>query len=141
MTASRNGKKVPKKAVALNFIIPLVIYPFDLMVSIGQTDAQVLLKLKQFGLEKEDPEQWQYTGPTNIGRAAILSNNASFLRLRSLPSTPRDFGCLAHEIFHVATFVMYKVGIKFKVLQSDEAYAYLVGYITEQIYKRTNKYY
>ena len=35
----------------LNIIIPLVIYPFDVMVSIGQTDKELSLELLKYGIE------------------------------------------------------------------------------------------
>lgn len=128
---------------AINFIIQMDIYPFDVMVSIGQSDKQLAHSLKPYGghLVERDYELCRYPSDTTHGRACMFSNNASLLRLRKLPSGPKDFGNLAHEIFHVATFVMDRIGMELKVMVSDEAYAYLVGFLTERIYTETNKYY
>jgi hypothetical protein len=71
----------------------------------------------------------------------MFSTNTSILRLRCLPETPEDFGRLAHEVFHIASFVLDRVGMKLKVMASDEAYAYLISYLTEEIYKKINKWY
>lgn len=39
---------------------------------------------------------------------------------------------LAHEIFHIACYIMEKAGISL-CHESDEAYAYLIGYITKKV--------
>lgn len=119
------------------------IYPFDVMVSIGESNKQLVKSLKRYegSLMERDYELCKYTSAHAQGRACMFTNNASFLRIRKLPKTPKEFGSLAHEIFHVATFIMDRIGMKLEVMVSDEAYAYLISYLTERIYKRTNKYY
>ncbi len=82
-----------------NFTIPMVVYPFDLMVSFAESDD----------------------------------------RLRRMPDTPVEFGYLQHEIFHYVTFLLDRLGITFCLETSDEAFAYLVGYITTEIYKKIDK--
>ena len=119
----------------MNFIIDLKVYPFDVMVSFGESDDKLRKKLSGLGIDNED-HLWQYGSDTCVGRAATLSNNASILRMRKNPETATEFATLHHEIFHVVTFVMMRVGIKLKILVSDEAYAYLIGYITKEIYKK-----
>lgn len=130
-----------KKPVVLNFIVPLVIYPFDVMVSIGQNDDQLGAVLDKLNLSNEDIKNCQYEKEGCKGRAVVFESGACFIRIRKLPTTPNEFATLAHEIFHVVTFVMDRIGMKLDVMVSDEAYAYLIGYLTEEIYKRTNKYY
>lgn len=119
------------------------IYPFDIMVSIGESNKQLTKSLKPYTgrLIPRDYELCNYTSDTCEGRAVMFSNNCSFIRLRKLPNGPKEFGNLAHEIFHVATFIMDRIGIKLEVMVSDEAYAYLISFLTESIYKETNKYY
>lgn len=119
------------------------IYPFDIMVSIGESDKQLANSLEPYAgkLLERDYELCKYPLPTCHGRACMFSNNASLIRLRKLPKGSKEFGNLAHEIFHVATFIMDRVGMKLEVMVSDEAYAYLISFITERIYKETNKYY
>lgn len=131
-----------KKTPPINFIVSLHICPFDVMVSIGQDDAQVEKVLtSKYGLVGRDIEISKYIGERVQGKACMFSNNASFIRLRKLPEYAEDFGYLAHEIFHVVTFVMEATGMELVIMKSDEAYAYLIQYLTEQIYKQTNKYY
>lgn len=118
-----------------NFIIPLVIYPFDLMVSIGESDQKLEKTLSGF-LEPDDVIISRWNTDTQKGRYCRFSNNSSLLRLRRMPETPEDFGVLAHEVFHSVTHIMDMVGMKLKLMVSDEAYSYLVGFITEEIYKK-----
>lgn len=135
---------MPKKQVPVNFIIKCHIYPFDVMVSIGETDEQVGKHLDKHlpdMLTEDEINSCRYTRDISRGEAVMFGCGASFLRIRKLPSTPGEFGTLAHEIFHIATFIMNAVGMKLKLRVSDEAYAYLIGYLTKEIYERTNKYY
>lgn len=130
-----------KKPVALNFIVPLVVYPFDVMVSIGQNDDQLGAVLDKLNLSNEDIKNCQYEKEGCKGRAVMFEGGGSFIRIRKLPTTPNEFATLAHEIFHVAVFVMDRIGMKLDIMVSDEAYAYLISYLTEEIYKKTNQYY
>lgn len=126
----------------INFIIKMDIYPFDIMISIAQTDSQLGRLLDKYHLSVEDILLCKYTNDNCQGRAATFAtNNASIIRLRHLPETPEDHGTLAHEVFHVASFIMQMVGVKLEIMVSDEAYAYLIGFITKSIYKEINQYY
>lgn len=120
----------------MNFIIPLVIYPFDIMVSFGETDKQLKKALKKAGSEWDDSMS---LAPNGRGRFCMNPRNQSVLRMPVIPVTVEQYGTLQHEIFHGVTFIFSRIGIKLVILKSDEAYAYLIGYITEQIYTQINK--
>jgi hypothetical protein len=75
---------------------------------------------------------------TSQGRAVIFECGATIIRLWNYPTYPEDFGSLAHEIFHAVSFVMYKIGQTLEIRVSDESYAYLIGYLTKEIYKKLN---
>lgn len=124
----------------LNFIIPLVIYPFDVLVSIGETNKEIKkCLLKYTNITDEDIELSQFKNHTITGRSAMFSSNQSLIRLKYYPTEAKDFGVLQHEIFHCVTVIMDAIGMKFKVFKSDEAYAYLIGYLTTEIYKKINE--
>lgn len=125
----------------INFIIRMDVYPFDIMVSIAQTDNQLGSVLDKYPLTQQDIRSCQYSRPTSPACAALFSTNASIIRMRKLPRTPEDYGSLAHEVFHVVSFIMDRVGMKLKIMVSDEAYAYLIGFVTKSIYQELNKYY
>lgn len=121
-----------KKKKPINFILPLVIYPFDIMVSLGQSDDELKASLKEWGIEWDEILEM---APTGLGRTAMLDGNQTVLRLTNVPVSVTDYGTLAHEIFHAVAFIMDRVGMVL-CRQSDEAYAYLIGYVTKEIYKR-----
>lgn len=56
------------------------------------------------------------------------------IHLHRSPNDSNMFGTLAHEIFHVVNNIADRAGLKLTDA-SDEAYAYLTGYITETIYR------
>jgi len=122
------------KKKSLNFILPLVVYPFDIMVSFGQTDKEVIAALNKYGITDED--ELKLVTLNGVGRYCMFSNNASLIRLWTYPEYAEDYGTLAHEIFHAVTFILDKTGMDIQLKVSDEAYSYLIGYITTQIYKR-----
>jgi len=123
----------------LKLLIPLVIYPFDIMVMMGYSDEEVRYELSQNeAISEADINLAMLNHTTVIGRTVLFDTNQTFLRFAEIPTTPLDYGFLQHEIFHVVTFVMHVIGMKLKIGVSDEAYAYLVGYVTERIYSEIN---
>ena len=118
-----------------NFIISLIIYPYDVMVSIGETDKELKKKLKEYAIY-ESKDLYQYSSINNCAKAVCFKNGQCLIRITNKPITPIDFGNLQHEIFHVTTFIMERVGMKLKIEVSDEAYAYLIGYLTKMIYEK-----
>lgn len=124
--------KKPSKKRSLNAVIPLVVYPFDVMISFGQSDRDLRIALKKLGTEWDGILEM---GETTMGRTVLMPNNATVLRLKNIPQSCTEYGFLAHEIFHAVTFILNRIGMSLTE-QSDEAYAYLIGYITKEIYKR-----
>ncbi len=49
-----------------------------------------------------------------------------------------DHTIIAHEVTHCANWIFFDRGINFDYL-NDEPYAYLVGWITEMVYKYAKK--
>lgn len=124
------------KTKKLNFIIPLVIYPFDVMVSFGETNEEIDKHFKKYNLSADDISMATITSRTVQGRTVMFSSNQTLIRLINYPKSFKDYGNLQHEIFHAVTFVMDRIGMKLVVEESDEAYAYLIDYLTVEIYKK-----
>lgn len=122
------------KKKSLNFIVSLIVYPFDVMVSLGETDKQITDKLKKIGIT--DKEELAAVVMKGIGRYCMFNNNSSLIRLWNYPEFAADYGTLAHEIFHAVTYILGETGMEFRLKTSDEAYSYLVGYLTTEIYKK-----
>lgn len=106
------------------------------MVSFGETDEQVIKRLNKTNVRKD--EYHLITEMKGQGRAVVFDCGATMLRLYNYPKYPEDYGSLSHEIFHIVSFVMYRIGQPLEVRVSDEAYAYLIGYLTKEIYKKIN---
>lgn len=118
---------------SMNFIIPLVVYPFDLMVSINQSNDEIEESLKENGVDYSDVNV-RSESSTRKGRTIMFKGNQSLIRMFDFEDTPECKGYLAHEIFHCVEFVFDRIGMKL-CRKSDEAYCYLVQYLTTQIYK------
>ncbi len=119
----------------LNFIIPLVVYPFDVMVSFGQTDDELLKNLLKCLTEEQIRNKELWSDNEKDGGTVIFASGQTLIRMPKIPKSAKEYGTLQHEIFHATEFVLSRIGM---ILcdKSDEAYAYLIGYLTTQIYKR-----
>lgn len=116
-----------------NHIIKIHLYPFDVMLSMGETDEELKKSLELCNLEfKKKDHGWKRE--SNAAYAFMFPMGQSLIRLRHKPETNIDFGHLQHEIFHVVTFITHRMGIKF-TSSSDECYAYMIEYLTKEIYK------
>lgn len=117
------------------FIIPLVIYPFDVIVSIDEDDNILLKRLLKKGIKEKDCKPFIKMSKNVVGRAFILPSNETVIRFKTLEDKSEMAGNIAHEVFHAVTFILERVGVKFDLNISDEAYAYLIGHLTTEIYK------
>lgn len=115
-----------------NFILPYHIYPFDVMFSFGETDKELFPKIKKMGIA--EPEACQISGITTA-RTVMFREGPTVVRLKWIPKSAFEWGILHHEIFHAVQFIMSRISIELTD-QSGEAFAYLIQYLTEQVYKR-----
>jgi len=116
-------------------IISLVIYPFDVCISINQTDKE--LKKSMGGQDMTDSECLFNLPKSTIGRAVMLQSNLSIIRIKMDKEIPHSV--IAHEIFHIVTFIMERIGMELVIMKSDEAYAYLIGHLTKEVYNVIDK--
>lgn len=114
--------------------MPLVVYPFDVMVSINQSNDAIEKSLKSKGIDYADVNV-RSESSTRKGRTIMFKGNQTLIRMFDFVKTPECQGYLAHEIFHAVEFVMERIGMKL-CQKSDEAYCYLCQYLTTEIYKR-----
>ncbi len=106
------------------------------MVSFGETDSHLFPKMRRHGIPGKDCDLVSFYNPNCHGKAAIFDTNHMVLRMRCLPKTNEDYAHLQHEIFHIVAYLMDRIGLKLSVRKSDEAYAYLIQYLTHEIYKK-----
>lgn len=127
---------------SLNFIVDLVIYPFDIMVSINQTDEAFRKSIMKYLppdclKDLETDKEILNLGKTCNGRTINFSTgHQTVIRIKNYPRQPRDVGVLGHEIFHACSFVLWRMGIPLEIEKTDEVYAYLIGYVTSKIFNR-----
>lgn len=137
--------KKKQKVKGSSFIIPLVVYPFDIMVSIAQEDedfhAFIVDHLPPECLKDlEDDPGILTMGYTTNGRTLNLETGfQTIMRFKDYPAGPRGHAIVAHEIFHACTFILWRVGMNLEVMKTDEAYAYLIDYVTGEFYKQVMK--
>jgi hypothetical protein len=130
-------KKVVKKKT-LNILFDSEVYLFQIMVSLGETDEQLIASLKKRKIP--DPELVVEQAPLiGSGKCTCFPSGKILIRTQDYPSTPFDHGTIAHEVFHATCFILEKVGVGFRMDVSDESYAYLIGYITKKIYEKLDK--
>lgn len=118
----------------INFIIPLVVYPFTVVVFINtdNDDVEKILTERQINYTDVNVRQGS---DTRRGRTIIFKDNNVLIRMFEFKRNPSGYGYLAHEIFHAVEFVMERIGMKLSN-KSNEAYTYLVQYLTKEIYKK-----
>lgn len=120
----------------VNKIIPIDIYNTDLLVVVGTTE-DLENALKGHLGEEEGEEAYalmaEDISDISLGRSALLECGAVAMWMPDAS----DKATMAHEIFHVVTYITEKVGIRLSH-DSDEAYAYLIGYITKKVNEAVN---
>jgi hypothetical protein len=125
-----------------NFIIPLVIYPFDIIVSIGETDDEFQKTIRKrlppsCIKDLEGDSSILKLGYTTDARTVNLSTtHQTIIRFKRFPKTGRDHGIVAHEAFHAISFILWRMGINLEIEKTDECYAYLLDYVITEIYKK-----
>lgn len=126
-------------------IVPLVVYPFNIMFSLGESDEafqKAIIKNYPPSVLKDleqDPEILKLGPKTNGHTQNLPTGLETIVRLKNYPKTPIDYGILAHEIFHAVSFVLFRIGIPLEMSKTDEVYAYLIDHVTKEVYLHLNK--
>lgn len=121
----------------INFSIDLIIYPYLIEFSIGETNDKLKKELKKrlspAAFQMAFQDDWLLTFQDGGGKCFLLGGHGQVIVRLSKNPTP---GTVAHEIFHAVEMIMEFLKMPL-CANNDEAYAYLIGYITEQYYKNT----
>jgi hypothetical protein len=116
-------------------IIDYKIYPFEILVSFHDSfeELESIIKKKLPGNIHDGIELFK---STDLAKTVMFSNGTTCIWF-----TPKlisgglwGHGVISHEVFHAVDFLMNKIGIRLSN-KSDEAYAYLIQYLTNEIYK------
>ena len=112
-----------------HIIIPLVIYPFDVLVSLGEEHSVVVKTIKKSNYEL-DHEKTESLWMKGVGRTVMLKGGQTVIRLDN-----KNQGIIAHEVFHAVHFIFDKIGIEL-CQESGESFAYLIQYLVSEINKK-----
>lgn len=122
----------------MNFVFDTKVYQYDIMVSIDETPEQLRRALKKRWVTDFSGWLEDYLfnlEPTNTARTVWLVWHQIVLIIKTQKYKHNTIGTLAHEVFHIVTLIMNWVGIKYSS-DSEEAYAYLTGYIMTYIIRK-----
>jgi len=110
-------------------IIPLDVFAHDIVVSIGQSDEDLYEEIKENISKKKFDKRM--ANQKSIATTFKLKTGAILIRFKDDIDNP---GIVAHEAFHAIVYLFEKIGIDF-AYESEEAYAYSLEYLTNQILK------
>lgn len=113
-------------------VIKGTVYPFDILVSINQTDDEFYSEVSH--LSDDDLESvFLNLDETVLARSYITKNNVSIIRFMNLDKENIPHGLISHEALHITSYIFKRVGIDFS-FETEEAYAYFLNYIVDNIY-------
>jgi hypothetical protein len=121
------------------FKINCDIYPSDVLVFVDEKNKGIKKRLRKIDYSNKEISRTLKKIKQSNGRCRMMSDG---LVVMILKSDVNDFySKICHESLHATTFILDRIGVKFKLGVSDEAYAYLIGYISKEIFNKleTNK--
>lgn len=119
-----------------NFIIRIPIYNKDIMFSFGQSDVQFRNSLDKYSVPITERDKERAIWALDCaGMYTMLDGGQSIIRTKNYPETACEMGTLHHEIFHAVMKILSYIGFTVTV-DVDEPAAYLISYITEEVYKK-----
>jgi hypothetical protein len=110
-------------------VIPIDVFGHDIVVSIGQTDEDLYEEIKENISKKKFDKKM--TNQKSIATTFKLKTGCILIRFKDDIDNP---GIVAHEAFHAIVYLFEKIGIEY-AYESEEAYAYTLEYLTNQILK------
>ena len=109
-----------------HFIINYTIYPFDLLVSVGETENVIRIVLEE-KLPEDLHSDIDAVFNDSKARTVMFEGGQTVIRFKEKPT----HGLIAHEALHAVEFLMNKIGNE----QVNESWNYLLQYIVCEIYK------
>lgn len=114
----------------MNKVIPIDIYNTDMLLVIGSAD-ELHKSLKKYFGEEDGETVYEFMkkdlGETTCGRSC--RHRGAYVMY--MPHGDNR-ATIAHEVFHVTAYIMEAVGMSL-CQSNEEAYAYLIGYLTKKI--------
>jgi hypothetical protein len=116
------------------------VYNRSILVCVNETDEQVKLHLWNLGYVPDATEAKRVSelcAPKSVSEAYtyVFNDRDCLVRLRVEEINPIFHDCVAHELLHVTLAILDHARIKLGS-KSEEAYAYLLGYLTREFYTK-----
>lgn len=121
------------------FVIDIPLYNRDLLVVFGDTEylAKQVSEACDIPLHEVYPIIDDIDGRSDGRYYFNVEQGSRFVWMPRVPKNPQEYATLAHEIFHAVFGIMDEIGVS-PSEDSEEAYAYLIGYLTKEIYASFN---
>lgn len=123
-----------KKSKSKILKITTDVYPLVLLVMINTTNEESYKTLIKWNLSEDSAESMDLIN-NEVGKANVFDISFGVIKINRKLNTPEFHATLSHEIFHIVMEFLKNIGITFDS-NSEEAHAYLISYLTEQIYKK-----
>lgn len=115
----------------MKFKIPVEIYRTEVHVIYNESDEDALKYYSKFG---GDFKSGVILGDHTEARCICDSSGIVFVRFKENP----EHSTVAHEFLHATFFILNDRGLSLEA-GSEEAYAYLLGYLLDKFYSKINK--
>lgn len=128
------GERVEWAKKPFHFVTGIELFPIGVMVSVGESKADMLRHLKRYGCRHDRcMKAWNWE-PTLFerGHSAIFECNRSVLWLANEMTTIENHGTIAHECFHIVHMGLKQSGVRF-CEASEEAFAYAIGALVMEV--------
>lgn len=124
-----------KKGV--NFIVKVELYTQAIMFSIGETDKQLEKSLKKHGFKKIEELMKEIDSSNSYKGITCHYQGDIIVRIREDKYV--NYSTLCHEMFHATSYLHKRVGIDLDH-NSEESFAYTIGYISKVFFSKMNDY-
>lgn len=120
---------------SISFVVNLHIYPYKVLFAFNQTDEDVYSQLRKLRVGKKEIGDSHIIDKSSGIAVTYTTSQRALIRMNKMPKENYYKGTLAHEIDHVANDILNAIGM-YRTNASEEAYTYLIGYITSQAYAK-----
>ncbi len=116
----------------MNFIVDLKIYPYDIMFSFGETNKQLYKTLDKYKIPYDEQGKSVIDESDGKYRTIMFPTGQTLVRIAKKPKQPNEYAVVVHEIYHAVNNVMRNIGMTYSA-DSEEAYAYCIQYVTQEV--------
>lgn len=133
----KSGGKPARKFKKDLFVLRTHVYPSNLLISINQTKEELAKSMaKSFKQNSEDQYLTTVLAGDYGARTFWFEGGGIVLHFPNLCDCSFCKGIVAHETFHAVECIFDYIDLKHDKSTSSEAFAYLIGYIVEEIHKK-----